>query len=205
MSRPSKKRPAVFLDRDGTLIHDAGYLNRHSQVKFFPDSVKALKLLRKAGFYLFIVSNQSGAARGYFPESSIRKVHRHIQSWLNSKGARIDRFFYCPHYPEGKVKSLSWVCACRKPNPGMILEASKKYPVDLKRSYAVGDKMDDLLLARNARLAGGFLVRTGKGRESEKQLKIHPVRNSVVVSGLLGAAKVIVARQLSVETEGNKF
>lgn len=195
----SMKRPAVFLDRDGTLIHDAGYLSRTAQVKFFPDAVKALKLLRQAGFYLFVVSNQSGVARGYFPESSVKKVHRHIQSRLKSMGTGVDRFFYCPHFPLGKVKSLSKVCACRKPKPGMVREASKRYPVDLRRSYVVGDKMDDILLVRNAWLAGGVLVRTGKGRQSEKILKVRKVGGVEVASSLLGAARLIIKNNFSRE------
>src|SRR6185295_15594036 len=121
------RKPAVFLDRDGTLIHDVGYLNRLSQVKLFPRTAEALKLLRSAGFSLFVVSNQSGVARGYFPESSVRKAHRRVQALLKSRGARIDGFFYCPHYPQGKVKSLSRACSCRKPEPGMVKEAAKRY------------------------------------------------------------------------------
>ena len=204
MARSLIKRPAVFLDRDGTLIHDMDFLSRPSQIKLFKGSVEALKLLRRAGFYLFIVSNQSGVARGYFPESSVWKVHRRIQILLKSNGARIDRFFYCPHYPKGKVKSLSRVCACRKPSPGMVREASKRYPIDLNRSYVVGDKMDDLLLAGRARLAGGILVRTGKGRQSEKQLKAHPLRYAVVTAGLLGAAKWILKNNFTTEVRRSR-
>ena len=204
MTKKIKLRPAVFLDRDGTLIHDADFLSRPSQIKLFKGSVRALKLLRQAGFYLFIVSNQSGVARGYFPESSVREVHRHIQALLKSKGTRIDRFFYCPHYPQGKVKSLSRVCRCRKPSPGMVRDASKRYPVDLSRSYVVGDKMDDLLLAGRARLAGGILVRTGKGRQSEKQLKAHPLRYAVVTAGLLGAAKWILKNNFTTEVRRSR-
>lgn len=186
------KRPAVFLDRDGTLIEDAGYLDRLSQIKLLPRAAEALKLLRKAGFYLFVVSNQSGVARGYFPESRVRKVHRKLQAMLRAKGARIDRFFYCPHYPGGKVKSYAKVCGCRKPRPGMVKQAARSYPVDLKRSYVVGDKRDDLLLARKAKAAGGLLVLTGNGRQSAKDLKRSPLPKSVVVSDILKAGEWIV-------------
>jgi D-glycero-D-manno-heptose 1,7-bisphosphate phosphatase len=188
------KRPAVFLDRDGTLIADAEYLSQPSQIKLFSNTAEALKLLRKAGFYLFVVSNQSGVARGYFPESMVRKVHQKLQQMLKSKGARIDAFFYCPHYPAGKVKVLSRVCDCRKPRAGMIKQAARKYPIDLKRSYVVGDKMDDLLLARKAKLSGGLLVRTGNGRKNEKELKAAPLPKSFVVSDILSAAKWILTQ-----------
>ena len=165
------KRPAVFLDRDGTIISDAEYLSDPAQIKLLTKTPEALELLRKAGFYLFVVSNQSGVARGYFSEGMVRTVHQRLQQMLKAKGARIDAFFYCPHYPEGKVKAYRKVCSCRKPGIGMIQQATRKYPIDLKRSYVVGDKMDDLLLARKAKLAGGLLVRTGNGRRSEKKLK----------------------------------
>jgi D-glycero-D-manno-heptose 1,7-bisphosphate phosphatase len=192
MKKKRARKPAVFLDRDGTLIHDMGFLSKPSQVRLFAGAAEALRLLRRAGFYLFVVSNQSGVARGYFPESSVRKANRKVQTLLKSKGARIDRFFYCPHFPQGKVKSLSRKCPCRKPEPGMVRQAAKRYPVDLKRSYVVGDKMDDLLLAQKARVAGGLLVRTGKGRKSEKELGRAGLRNAVVAKDVLSAARWIV-------------
>ncbi len=194
MRRLKSRRPAVFLDRDGTLIVDAEYLSRPSQIKLFSNSVEALKLLGKAGFYLFVVSNQSGVARGYFPESMVRKVHRKLQQMLKARGARVDAFFYCPHYPKGSVKAFAKVCDCRKPAIGMIKQATLKYPIDLKRSYVVGDKMDDLLLARKAKLAGGLLVRTGNGRKSEKKLKAASLPKTFVVSDILGAARWILTK-----------
>ena len=187
-----KMRPAVFLDRDGTLIHDVGYLNHHDQIRLFPQTVPALKLLRKAGFRLFVVTNQSGVARGLFPESSVKQTHRKLQSLLKARGARVDGFFYCPHHPQGKVISLSRVCRCRKPAPGMVEQAARKHPIDRKRSYVVGDKLDDLLLARSARLAGGILVRTGKGRQSEKEMAGKGLKKSFVVPNILSAARMIL-------------
>jgi len=187
-----KLRPAVFLDRDGTLMLDLGYLGDPAKVKLYKGTAEALKLLRRAGFYLFVVSNQSGVARGYFPESSVKAVNRRLQDLLKAKGARIDAFFYCPHYKEGSVKRYVKVCDCRKPKPGMVKQTLGKYPVDLRHSYMVGDKIDDLQLARNAKLAKGFLVRTGNGRKSEKKLKAHPVAGSRVVPGLLEAAHEIL-------------
>lgn len=195
MKREKARRPAVFLDRDGTLIHDAGFLNRASQVKLFSGTVPALKLLRKAGFYLFVVSNQSGVARGYFPESSVKAANRRVQVLLKAKGTRIDSFFYCPHHPQGQVKSLAFVCACRKPRPGMVRAAARRFPIDLKKSYVVGDKMDDLLLARKARLKGGLLVGTGKGRKSRRELAARPIPRSFVVSDIWKAAQWIAAQK----------
>jgi D-glycero-D-manno-heptose 1,7-bisphosphate phosphatase len=190
-----RKRTAVFLDRDGTLIPDMGYLNQISQVRLFPGTARALKLLHRAGFYLFVVTNQSGVARGYFPESLVKQANRKVQSLLKAKDAGVERFFYCPHHPQGKVKSLRKACSCRKPKPGMVRQAAQRYPLDLKRSYVVGDKIDDLLLARNAKVAGGILVRTGNGRKSEKKLISAGLKGTVVVSNILKAAKWILAAE----------
>lgn len=187
-----KRKPAVFLDRDGTLIPDSGYLNRASQVKLYRGTAEALRLLRRAGYYVFVVTNQSGVARGYFSESAVKAVHRKLLALLRAKGAKVDAIFYCPHYPGGKVKTLAKVCDCRKPKTGMVKQALRKYPVDLKRSFAVGDKIDDLQLARNAKLAGGILVGTGKGRESQMEIKGTPLAKCKVVSNVLMAAKYIL-------------
>ncbi len=185
-------RPAVFLDRDGTLIPDMGYLSNPSHVKLYRGTAEALRLLRQAGFHLFVVTNQSGVARGYFPESTVKVVHRKLQALLRAEGAAVDTFFYCPHYETGKIKRYSRVCDCRKPKTGMVKQALKKCPVDLKHSYVVGDKIDDLQLARNAKVAQGILVRTGNGHMSEKRLKIAPLAKSIVVSDVLRAAQWIL-------------
>lgn len=195
-----KRRPAVFLDRDGTLIPDLGYLGDPAKVKLYPGTADALKRLRKAGFYLFVVTNQSGVARGYFPESKVKAVHRKLQTLLEAKGARIDAFFYCPHYKEGSARRYVGACDCRKPKTGMVKQALRKYPVDLRLSYMVGDKMDDLQLGHNARMADSVLVRTGYGRKSEKNLKSTPLAKSKVVSDVLRAAQYILAES---EKRGN--
>lgn len=186
-------RPAVFLDRDGTLIPDVGYLNQASQVKLLRGTTSALKLLRRAGFRLFVVTNQSGVARGFFPESRVQQANRKVQALLKAGGARVDGFFYCPHHPQGQVKSFRKACSCRKPKPGMIRQAARRYPLVLKESFVVGDKVDDLLLARNARLAQGILVRTGNGRQSEKQLASAGLQESPVVRDILQAAHWVLA------------
>jgi D-glycero-D-manno-heptose 1,7-bisphosphate phosphatase len=195
MKTKPRKRPAVFFDRDGTLITDVGYLDHSSQIKLFFRAAEALKTLRNAGFYLFVVTNQSGVARGYFSEASVKKVHQKLQQMLKAKGVKIDAFFYCPHHPQGKVKSLSRKCDCRKPSTGMVKQVLKRYSIDLKKSYVVGDKLDDVLLARNAKVAAGLLVRTGNGRQSEREFKKLRLENSAVVSNLSQAAKWILSRK----------
>jgi D-glycero-D-manno-heptose 1,7-bisphosphate phosphatase len=195
MSKKAEKRSAVFFDRDGTLIADAGYLNHPSQIKLFSQTAEALKSLRKAGFYLFVVTNQSGVARGYFSEAQVKNVHQNLRRMLKVKGAKIDAFFYCPHHPQGKVKSFSKKCDCRKPSPGMVKQALKRYSIDLKKSYVVGDKLDDILLAKNAKVAAGLLVRTGNGRKSELEFRKLKLKNSAVVSNLAQAAQWILSRK----------
>ena len=195
MSKKAEKRSAVFFDRDGTLIADAGYLNHPSLIKLFSQTAEALKRLRKAGFYLFVVTNQSGVARGYFSEAQVKNVHQNLRRMLKVKGAKIDAFFYCPHHPQGKVKSFSKKCDCRKPSPGMVKQALKRYSIDLKKSYVVGDKLDDVLLAKNAKVAAGLLVRTGNGRKSELEFRKLKLKNSAVVSNLAQAAQWILSRK----------
>ena len=190
-----KKKPAVFLDRDGTLIRDAEYLSDPSQIRFYPSTVKALGLLKKNGYSLFVVTNQSGVARGYFPEKRVGQIHRKIQSFLVSRGAGVDGFFYCPHYVGGKVKSFAKPCACRKPKTGMVRQAAKAFPVDLRRSYVVGDKKDDLLLAANAGLQSGVLVKTGQGRKTLAGLTSLEKSRTVAVPDVLAAARWILRNE----------
>lgn len=188
-----KLRPAVFLDRDGTLIVDRGYLSDPEKVRYFSHTFEALRMLKKEGYLLVVVTNQSGVARGYYPESVVNLIHRKIKQDLVKQGAAPHAFFYCPHYPGGKVKSLGRSCSCRKPKTGMVRQALAVLPIDLKRSFVVGDKMDDLLLSLNARMAGGVLVRTGKGRASERELKKKPIPRTWVASNLKQAAKKILS------------
>ncbi|HVZ80355.1 MAG TPA: HAD family hydrolase [bacterium] len=194
MRKARRKRPAVFLDRDGTLIRDAEYLSDPSQIRLFSKTAAALKLLKKAGFLLLVVSNQSGVARGYFPERMVGKVHRKLKAMLQAKGVRLDAFFYCPHHPKGTVKRYSRSCSCRKPGTGMVRQALRRYPIDLKRSFVVGDKMDDMLLGRNAKVAGSILVGTGHGKEHQKRLMMEPLGKTWVASDILTAAHSILAK-----------
>ena len=151
------KHPAVFLDRDGTLMEDADYCHAPSQVAVYPGAAWALRRLREAGFRLVIVTNQSGIGRGYFTETNFQRVQTEFFRQLGSHEL-IDAVYHCPDTPF--VESPR-----RKPAPGMILEAARDLDLDLARSFIVGDKADDLACGRHAGLAGGILVLTGKGRE----------------------------------------
>ena len=159
-------RPAVFLDRDGTLIHDIGYLRSADDVAFFPWSVDAVRALNQAGLPVVVTTNQSGVARGILTEPMVEEVHRHVSLLLDAGGARIDAYYYCPHHPEGIVEIYRRRCACRKPGCGMIERASAELDLDPARSFAVGDKWVDVGAAHAAG-ARGILVRTGYGAAEE--------------------------------------
>ncbi len=153
---------AVFIDRDGTLSREVGYVNHLSRFELLPRSAEAVRTLNGLGVRAVVVSNQAGVARGYFPESLVEAVHRKMQGLLAQGGARLDGVYYCPHHPDGSDPSYRQRCSCRKPGPGMLHRASRELGIDLSRSYVVGDKMTDIEMARRAG-ARGVLVLTGYG------------------------------------------
>ncbi len=173
------QRPAVFLDRDGTLLEEAGYLDRLERLVFFPYSVDAVRLLNRAGFVVVVVTNQAGIARGIFKESFVAAAHGHISERLSLGGARIDAFYYCPHHPEAVVEALRQDCGCRKPRPGMFTRAAEELGLDLGRSFVVGDRWHDLEAGQRVG-ARGILVRTGYGRTEEASPKAGLVPEAVV-------------------------
>jgi len=157
---------AVFLDRDGTIVEEAGYLDRLERLVFFPYSVDAIRMLNRAGFAVVVVTNQAGIARGIVREAFVHEAHRAIAGRVEAGGARIDAFYYCPHYPAGTVPPLRVECGCRKPQPGMLRQAAADLDLDLPRSFAVGDRWHDVAAAHAAG-ARGLLVRTGLGWREE--------------------------------------
>jgi D-glycero-D-manno-heptose 1,7-bisphosphate phosphatase len=185
-------RRAVFLDRDGTIIEDDGYISDVGRIRLFPWSAEAINRLRAAGFLIIVVTNQAGVARGYFAEQFLAEAHRHLDALLAPRGARIDAYYYCPHHPEGVLVAYRRICDCRKPAPGMIEKAAADHDIDVAESFVVGDKWLDIELAQRAG-AAGVLVRTGYGQsaEAERPAGIHPVP---VVDTLLDAAGWILER-----------
>ena len=148
-------RPAVFLDRDGTIAEEVGYLNHASRFRMFPFAGAAIRKLNDAGLPAIVITNQSGVGRGYFPESLVHEVHEQMAQKLSAAGARVDAIYYCPHTSaEG--------CDCRKPRTGMLERSAAEHALDLKRSFVVGDRHGDVVLAHNAG-ARSILVRTGYG------------------------------------------
>ena len=185
-------KPAVFLDRDGTIIEDRGYIARLDDIVLFPWSARAIADLAAAGFLIIVVTNQAGIARGIFDESFVAAAHHRLSDLLRHDGARIDAYYHCPHHPEGTVDGYRVACACRKPEPGMILEAARALDVDVPSSFVVGDKWLDVELAQRAG-ATGMLVRTGYGRSAERTRPAH-VTPAAVVDTLADAATWILER-----------
>ena len=140
----NKPRPAVFLDRDGVLNEDLGYVHRADQLKIIAGVPAALEDLKNKGYLLLVVSNQSGVARGLFDLGAVEEFNRLLnEKLIAEKGGGLDGFFVCPHHPEGVVLAFKGPCACRKPEPGLILQACQKFNIDLATSFLVGDKPDD--------------------------------------------------------------
>jgi D-glycero-D-manno-heptose 1,7-bisphosphate phosphatase len=186
----SGPHPAVFLDRDGTLIEEVGYLDRVERLELFPWTIEALRLMRRAGFKLVVITNQAGVARGYFDEALVQSVHRYLGDRFAAAGAAVDAFYYCPHHPEATVPAYRANCACRKPNPGLVEQAVREHAIDLEQSFVVGDRWLDVRTAQNAG-ARGILVRTGYGAHESR----HPepgVSAAVVVDHVFQAASWIV-------------
>jgi len=183
-----KKRPAVFLDRDGTLIHDRPgfYLRRPDQVRLYLRACEALKRLRRAGFKLVIVSNQSGIGRGFLDRAMLGRIHRRLKAELRRRGASLDGIFFCPHAPTDG-------CRCRKPSPLLALRAARKLRLDLRGSYFVGDKKADVDMARALGIPSVHL-RTGHGRDERERYgsKLGATHRA---ASLLSAANWIIRRE----------
>jgi D-glycero-D-manno-heptose 1,7-bisphosphate phosphatase len=157
-------RPAVFLDRDGTMVQDVGYLGRPEDLRWYPFTIDAIRLLRRAGFLILVTTNQGGIGLGLFTEAFVRQLHESMDRHLAAAGANVDAWFYCPHHPRATVPDLAIDCECRKPEPGMIRQAQQRFAIDLDRSFVVGDKQIDVELAERAGVRG-VLVRTGHGAQ----------------------------------------
>jgi D-glycero-D-manno-heptose 1,7-bisphosphate phosphatase len=179
-------KPAVFLDRDGTLLEEAGYVDRLERLVLFPFSIDAVRLLNRAGFAVVVITNQSGVGRGMYEEDFVTRTHDVIAQRVAEGGARIDAFYYCPHHPAAEVERYRADCDCRKPAPGMLTRAAADLSLDLSRSYSIGDKWSDVQVGRAAG-ARGILVRTGYGRSSE-MAPSPGIEPAAVVDNLAAAA-----------------
>ncbi len=173
------KRPAAFLDRDGVLNVDHGYTHKPDQLEWIAGAPYAVRLLNEAGYAVIVITNQSGIARGYYEKAAVHQFHAHMQDALRAQGAHIDAFYFCPHHPDGSVKKLAVRCRCRKPNPGMLEQAAREWPIDLGRSFLIGDKDDDMAAAAAFHIRGiKFDSKTNSLVEMvRRELAAHPARD----------------------------
>jgi D-glycero-D-manno-heptose 1,7-bisphosphate phosphatase len=190
------KRPAVFIDRDGTISEEVGYVNHPSRFRLLEHSTEALRLLNEAGWLTILVTNQAGVARGYFSEAMVEEVHANLAALLEKDGARLDAIYYCAHHPTAGEPPYRLDCDCRKPRPGLINRAAAEWEIDLANSWMVGDRFSDVELGRNAGVHSA-LVLTGYGRgEWEHQRSSWTMEPEIVADNLLEAVKLILSKSV---------
>jgi len=189
MHRQAVADRAVFLDKDGTLIHDVPYNVDPDQIRLLPGVVEGLQLLHTAGYRLFVVSNQSGVARGYFDEPALVAVEERLGQLMAAAGVPLAGFYCCPHHPEGAVTTYAVPCDCRKPAPGLVLRAAREHGVDTARSWLIGDILDDIECGRRA---GCRTVLIANGNETAWLLSRQRTPN-YAATDLLQAAQAILA------------
>ncbi len=160
---------AVFLDRDGTVNVEKEYLHRPDEFEFIPGAEEAIRILREAGFLVVVVTNQSGVARGYFDEASVERLHQHMDALLADAGTGVNAYYFCPHHPDSGTGRYLGDCSCRKPLPGMLLQAAAELGIDLVESWMIGDKLVDLEAGQAAGCRTA-LVLTGYGRQFMESL-----------------------------------
>lgn len=183
----TKKRPAIFLDRDGTIIRQVELLHKPSQIKIFSAAAPAITSFNKLGYLVVVVTNQPVIARGVIGPKEVDHVHAVLIDRLGKKGGRIDAVYYCPHHPLANLKKYRMTCKCRKPAPGMILQAAKDHGIDLKKSFMIGDSTQDVLAGNRAKVKT-ILVRTGHGGKDPWH---HEGKPDFIARDLGAAAKII--------------
>ncbi|MEA3493697.1 MAG: D-glycero-beta-D-manno-heptose 1,7-bisphosphate 7-phosphatase [Candidatus Margulisiibacteriota bacterium] len=164
---------AVFLDRDGTIIEDVGYLNSHRDIQFIAGSIEAIKKLNAAGYKVVVITNQAGVARGLITEDMLQTIDKTLHKWILSGGAHLDGVYYCPHHPEHGVYPYKQECECRKPHSGLIKRAHRELNIDLSQSFMVGDKATDIEAGKRAGTKT-ILVESGRGKEEKKKMTEKP-------------------------------
>ena len=185
-------KPAVFIDRDGTILDELGYVVPGSEIKIYPFSAPAIVKLSQAGFPVVVITNQGGIALGMYDHAFVDQTHKDLAEALADDGAEITAWYYCPHHPDGKVVEFTQVCECRKPGTKMLETAARELGLDLTRSWVVGDQWRDIELARRAG-ARGILVRTGYGAGLEANWPEEVARPPVICDDLMDAADHILS------------
>ena len=177
--RKNKMNKAVFLDRDGTLNIDYGYVHKIDDFHFIEGSIEALKKLKEMGYLLVLVTNQSGIARGYFTEQEFLQLTEWMDWSLADRDVDLDGIYYCPHHPEAKLAEFKQDCDCRKPKSGMLLQAIEELNIDPARSIMIGDKIEDLCAGQGAKIRTNILVRMGKEVTAKEEDEADYVLDSI--------------------------
>ncbi len=186
------KHRAAFLDRDGTMIEDVGYLDRLERLKLFPYTVDAIRLFNRAGFKVVVVTSQNGVANGMLTEEFVGEAHAHLSSLFEAAGAKVEGYYYCPHSVHATVERYRTDCECQKPKPGMILAAARDHALDLAQSFVVGDRWRDIEMGIAAG-TNAVLVQTGYGR-TEATRRPGTMTDVPVVANLIEAASLILRK-----------
>lgn len=186
------RRRAAFIDRDGTISEEVGYVNHPSRFQLYPYSAEAIKLLNDSGWLAIVVTNQAGVARGYFSEDVILEIHGRLEQQMNEASARLDGIYYCAHHPTLGEPPYRLDCNCRKPKAGLIERAATDFEIDLPASWVIGDRYSDIELARNAGVNSAFVL-SGYGRgEWEYQRANWRQQPDLVSENLLECIKCIL-------------
>jgi D-glycero-D-manno-heptose 1,7-bisphosphate phosphatase len=188
---------AVFVDRDGVISEEVGYIGDSEDFRLIPHSAEAVKLINQSGLKIIAITNQSGVARGYFSEEMLGHIHRKMEKLLSDQGAFLDGIYYCPHHPEATVQAYRMECDCRKPATGLLIQASKEHSIDVSSSYLVGDKRTDIECAHRAG-AKGILVLTGYGKDELRKFNSAASEQpEYVAADLLDAVQWIIKDKTS--------
>lgn len=188
----SNLKPVVFLDRDGTINYDAGYINHPDNFIMYPYAPQAVRMLNMNDFLVIVITNQSGLARGFFNLETMNDIHNKMYKTFENMGAHIDGLYYCPHDPNAKVAEYKAVCNCRKPETGMVEQALKDFPIDTNRMFFVGDKHSDIMAGYKSGCKT-IMVETGYGKGDliNKSSKWE-VKPDKVCNNLLDAVRIIL-------------
>lgn len=185
------RQKAAFLDRDGTIIEENGYISQVRQIELIPGSIEAIKRLKSLGYKIIVITNQSGVAQRFFTEKDLKKVHNYLQKQLRKDKAGWDGIYYCPHHPRVGLKRYLKNCNCRKPKTGLVKLAAREHKLKLKGSVVIGDRLSDVGLGMNAKMES-ILLLTGHGKKESKKIGTYPkTKPDFIAKNLLEAAEYL--------------
>ena len=186
----------VFLDRDGTINYDAGYINHVDNFIMYPYAAQAIRMLNKSGYYVIVITNQSGLGRGFFNEETLDEIHNYMVQSLKEQGANIDGIYFCPHDPNAKIEKYKAVCNCRKPETGLVEMAFKDFIIDKSKMYFIGDKHSDIIAGHKSGCKT-IIVKTGYGKcdliNKSHKWEVQPDK---IADTLLDAVKFILKNEI---------